>query len=95
MPTTDLETRDDLARRVTRRLCLLRNIPRLGAGAGIVIANTFYSLNLPQQPLIITIALLALHNLLTWLRLKTDYAISTTEVFIQMLLDIAAITTLF
>ena len=95
MPTTDLETRDELARRVTRRLFLLRNITILGAGAGIVIANTFYSLNLPQQPLIITLALLALLNLLTWLRLKTDYAISNTEVFIQMLLDIAAITSLF
>ena len=95
MPTTDLETRDELARRVTRRLFLLRNITILGAGAGIAVANTFYGLNLPQQPLIITLALLALLNLLTWLRLKTDLAISDTEVFIQMLLDIAAITSLF
>ena len=95
MPTTDLETRDELARRVTRRLFLLRNITILGAGTGIAVANTFYDLNLPQQPLIITLALLALLNLLTWLRLKTDYTISDTEVFIQMLLDIAAITSLF
>ena len=95
MPTTDLETRDELARRVTRRLFLLRNITILGAGTGIAVANTFYGLNLPQQPLIITLALLALLNLLTWLRLKTDLAISDTEVFIQMLLDIAAITSLF
>jgi two-component system sensor histidine kinase RegB len=95
MPTTGLETRDELARRVTRRLFLLRNITILGAGAGIVIANTFYGLNLPQQPLIITLALLALLNLLTWLRLKTGFSISDIEVFIQMLLDIAAITSLF
>ena len=95
MPTTDLETRDELARRVTRRLFLLRNITILGAGTGIAVANTSYGLNLPQQPLIITLALLALLNLLTWLRLKTDLAISDTEVFIQMLLDIAAITSLF
>ncbi len=95
MPTSGLETRGELARRVTRRLFLLRNITILGAGTGIVVANTFYGLNLPKLPLTITLALLALLNLLTWVRLKTDFAISDTEIFIQLLLDIAAITSLF
>jgi two-component system sensor histidine kinase RegB len=95
MPNTNIETRDELARRFTRRLFLLRNITILVASAGIAVANIFFGLNLPLQPLIITLSLLALLNLLTWLRLKSDYAISDTELFIQMLLDIAAITSLF
>jgi two-component system sensor histidine kinase RegB len=95
MSTTELETRDELARRFTRRLFLLRNITILVASAGIAVANISFGLNLPLQPLIITLSLLALLNLLTWLRLKSGYAISDTELFIQMLLDIAAITSLF
>ena len=71
MPNTNIETRDELARRFTRRLLLLRNITILGVAAGIAVANIFFGLNLPLQPLIITLALLALLNLLTWLRLKS------------------------
>ena len=84
-----------MARRILRRLFLLRNITILGAGAGIVAANTYFDLDLPLQPLIITLALLAVLNLLTWLRLKSGFVISNTEIFVQMLLDIAAITSLF
>lgn len=91
----NIETRDALARRVLRRLLLLRNITVTGAGAGIAIANSFFDLDLPARPLLITLALLAILNLLTWLRLKTDFTISNTEVFIHMLLDIAAISSLF
>jgi len=39
--------------------------------------------------------LLAVLNLLTWLRLKSGIVISNTEIFVQMLLDIAGITSLF
>jgi two-component system sensor histidine kinase RegB len=95
MDITPIESQDELARRILRRLFLLRNITILGAGAGIVIANTYFALNLPQQPLITTLILLAVLNLLTWLRLKSGFVIGNTEIFVQMLLDIAGITSLF
>jgi two-component system sensor histidine kinase RegB len=47
------------------------------------------------MPLMITLALLVILNLLTWLRFKSGIEISNTEIFVQMLLDIAAITSLF
>jgi two-component system sensor histidine kinase RegB len=95
MENVNIESQDEVARRILRRLFLLRNITILGAGAGIVAANTYFELSLPLQPLIITLALLAALNLLTWLRLKSGFAISNTEIFVQMLLDIAGITSLF
>ncbi len=90
-----IESQDEVARRILRRLMLLRNITILGAATGITIANSFYDLSLPLRPLIVTLTLLAALNLLTWLRLKSRIAISNTEIFLQMLLDIAAITSLF
>ncbi len=95
MENGHIESQDEVARRILRRLFLLRNITILGAGAGIVAANTYFELSLPLQPLVITLALLAVLNLLTWLRLKSGIIISNTEIFVQMLLDIAGITSLF
>ena len=95
MENDHIESQDEVARRILRRLFLLRNITILGAGAGIVAANTYFELSLPLQPLVITLALLAILNLLTWLRLKSGIIISNTEIFVQMLLDIAGITSLF
>ncbi len=90
-----VESQDEVARRILWRLFLLRNITILGAATGIFIADSFFDLSLPLQPLIVTLLLLAALNLLTWLRLKSPMVISNTEIFLQMLLDIAAITSLF
>lgn len=95
MHNIPVESRDEVARRILRRLFLLRNITILGAATGIIIADRFYELSLPLKPLTITLTLLATLNLLTWLRLKSPIEISNTEIFLQMLLDIAAITSLF
>jgi two-component system sensor histidine kinase RegB len=95
MENMPIEPRDEVIRRILRRLFLLRNITVLGAAAGIIIAHSFFDLRLPLQPLIITLMLLAALNLLTWLRLKSRIDVSNAEVFLQMLLDIAAITSLF
>jgi len=89
------EPQDEVSRRILRRLFLLRNITILGAACGIFIADRFYELSLPLKPLTITLTLLAALNLLTWLRLKSPMIITNTENFLQMLLDIAAITSLF
>ncbi|MGB5179203.1 MAG: ATP-binding protein [Gammaproteobacteria bacterium] len=95
MDNLPVESRDEVARRILRRLFLLRNITILGAATGIIIASSFYDLSLPLQPLTVTLLLLAALGLLTWLRLKSPMIISNTEIFLQMLLDIAAITSLF
>jgi two-component system sensor histidine kinase RegB len=86
---------DETARRILWRLFLLRNITILGAGLGIAIAQVSYNLALPLPPLLLTVGLLALLNLLTWLRLKLQFNIGNSELFIQLLLDIAGITSLF
>jgi two-component system sensor histidine kinase RegB len=86
---------DEMTRRILRRLFLLRNITVAGAGAGVAIANYFFALNLPLPPILVTLGLLASLNILTWLRFKTAFTVSNTEIFIQMLLDIAGITSLF
>ncbi|MGD8630235.1 MAG: ATP-binding protein [Gammaproteobacteria bacterium] len=93
-PTQDRNP-DETTRRILRRLFLLRNITILGAGLGIIIAQVSYNLALPLTPLLLTLGLLALLNLLTWLRLKLQLNIGNSELFIQLLLDIAGITSLF
>jgi two-component system sensor histidine kinase RegB len=88
-------TPDETARRILRRLFLLRNITIIGAGLGITIARSAYDLELPLPPLLLTVGLLALLNLLTWLRLKLQFSVGNSELFVQLLLDIAGITSLF
>jgi two-component system sensor histidine kinase RegB len=95
MNGTPVETRDEVAHRILRRLLLLRNITVLGAAAGIASAHTLFDLNLPLMPLIITLALLLVLNLLTGYRLKSLSVIANPEIFLQMLLDIAGFTSLF
>ena len=86
---------DEMARRILWRLFLLRNITIAGAGAGVAIANHFFDAGISTLPIIVTLGLLAGLNILTWLRLKAAFHISNTEIFIQLLLDIAGITSLF
>jgi len=94
LPAVDTSP-DEMARRILRRLFLLRNITIAGAGVGVAIANHFFALNLPLRPILVTLGLLASLNMLTWLRLKTAATVSNTEIFTQMLLDVAGITSLF
>ena len=86
---------EEMARRILWRLFLLRIITIIGAGAGVAIANEFFETGISAFPIIVTLGLLAGLNILTWLRLKASVVISNTEIFIQLLLDIAGITSLF
>jgi two-component system sensor histidine kinase RegB len=95
MPQTPDTSPDDMARRILWRLFLLRNITIFCATAGIAIANEFFESGISVLPIIVTLGLLAGLNILTWLRLKASFVISNTEIFIQLLLDIAGITSLF
>ena len=95
MDNIPAESQVEVTRRILRRLFLLRNIAIPCAATGIIIAHSIYDLGLPLKPLTITLMLLAVLNLLTWLRLRSAIVISNTEIFLQMLLDIAAISSLF
>ncbi|MDH3887956.1 MAG: ATP-binding protein [Gammaproteobacteria bacterium] len=95
MPQTHDTPFDEIARRILWRLFLLRNITVTGVGAGVAIANEFFTTGIPAFPIIVTLGLLAGLNILTWLRLQASALISNTEIFIQLLLDIAGITSLF
>jgi len=95
MVNVPIESQDEVARRILRRLLLLRNITVLGAATGIATAHVFFDLILPLKPLIITLALLVALNLLTGYRLKSSSVTGNPEIFLQMLLDIAALTSLF
>ena len=86
---------DEMARRMLRRLFLLRNITILGAGLAIAIAHSVFGLTLPLRALLITLLLLAVLNAFTLLRCRAGGAIGNTEIFTQMLLDIAGLTSLF
>jgi len=86
---------DETARRILRRLFLLRNITILGAGLAIGIAVSVFDLALPLRALFITLALLTVLNIFTLVRCRTGSVIGNTEIFVQMLLDIAGLTSLF
>jgi two-component system sensor histidine kinase RegB len=86
---------DAMARRILWRLFLLRNITITGAGAGVACANEFFDTGILVFPIIVTLGLLAGLNVLTWLRLKAPFVVSSVEIFIQLLLDIAGLTSLF
>ena len=95
MPQTLDHSPDEMARRILWRLFLLRNITITGAGAGVAVANNFFGIGISIFPIIVTLGLLTGLNILTWLRLKMAFTISNAEIFTQLLLDIAGITSLF
>lgn len=89
------ESPDEMARRMLRRLFLLRNFTILGAGLAIGIAHSAFDLALPLRELFITLGLLTVLNIITLVRCSTGGTIGNTEIFTQMLLDIAGLTSLF
>ena len=95
MEPTPPDSPDETARRLLRRLFLLRNMTILAAGLTIGVAYSFFDLVLPLRALFITLGLLTLLNIFTLARCWTGSIIGNTEIFIQMLLDIAGLTSLF
>jgi len=86
----DLPTRQNL-----RRLFLLRNFTILGIVLGLGLARGILNQELPVVPLSIILLLLGGLNILTWLLYRADHAISDVAIFIQLLLDVAAVTGVF
>ena len=75
-----------------KRLFWLRNVSIAGQALGVTIAITVFSIRLPTLALAVTIGVLALINLATWLRLRRGAAIGDPEILIQLASDVALLT---
>jgi two-component system sensor histidine kinase RegB len=75
-----------------RRLVWLRSIATPGAAVVMLLASRFYDLPIPVAPLVTIICVLAVLNFLTFRRLQTAGAIPHGEFFLQMLIDVVALT---
>jgi len=91
---SDLGSRSSLATeaRNLRDLVLLRSIGIAGQVAIIGFAHLQLGLELPLVPLAAIIASLGLWNLLSWLRLGKTRPVSREEFFVQVVVDVAALT---
>jgi two-component system sensor histidine kinase RegB len=77
-----------------RRIFLLRSIEIGGLLLAIVLARRVLELPLPLPPIAAVIGLLALVNLFTWWRLRQAWPVADGEFFVQLLVDVVAITVL-
>lgn len=77
-----------------RRLIVLRCIALAGQLLTVWIAVTSLHMALPLRPLIGIIAVLALFNFLTWLRMRRAWPVGEVELFSHFALDVAGLTAL-
>ena len=77
-----------------RRLFLLRTIIIAGQAVAIAAAVAWLGISLPLVPMVTVIALLALFNLRTWLRLRGDRPVSDAGFLAEILVDVAGLTAL-
>ncbi len=74
---------------------MLRNAEVLLIGSGIAAAMVIFGVSLPLLPLLVILALLVALNIYTWVRLRTGRMFGDSELFVQMLLDVAGLTGVF
>jgi two-component system, sensor histidine kinase RegB len=89
------DTRKDTSQRNAARLILLRNVEIAAIAVGITVAKGYFELALPLQPLSIILALIVVLNVTAWWRYRRGIHIADSEIFIQMLLDVAGLTGIF
>ncbi len=77
-----------------RSLFWLRCLSVFGLLAVFTLAHSGVEIALPWRPLLLTTAVLASWNLITWLRLKSRWPATEPEVMAHLLLDAAALTVL-
>jgi two-component system sensor histidine kinase RegB len=75
-----------------KRLIALRTIAVFAQFAMLALVHYFLEITLSWLPMIICICSLAIFNLLSWLRLRTDSPVSNTELFVQLLVDVSALS---
>ncbi len=77
-----------------RRLIALRNIALAGQFLAVWFAAGSLKMALPLRPLVSIIAAMAMVNLLTWWRMRRPSPVPEVELFIHLVLDVAALTAL-
>ncbi len=77
-----------------RRLVALRGIAVAAQLVTLAVVWKILELELDWQPMLLTIATLAVINLLSWLRLRNSNIISNPELFAQLCVDVAALSIL-
>jgi two-component system sensor histidine kinase RegB len=76
------------------RLIVLRAIAIVAQCAVLALARFFLEITLSWLPMLICIAVLAIFNLISWLRLRTHSSVSNLELFAQLLADVSALSVL-
>ncbi len=77
-----------------QRLFLLRNIAIIAQCLTIALVYRMIDIVIPWTQMIIVVALLATLNLLTWIRLHRKWPVSNIEFFLQLLIDVLALSAL-
>ena len=77
-----------------RRLVALRGIAVAAQLVTLAVVWKILELELDWQPMLLTIAMLASINLFSWLRLRSSRLVSNPELFVQLSLDVIALTIL-
>ncbi|HHJ18197.1 MAG TPA: HAMP domain-containing histidine kinase [Gammaproteobacteria bacterium] len=85
-PTRDSSTRN------LKRLFMLRSLVIGGELLALLLANTLAGLELPVQPLLLIIGILTAVNFWTWRRILGSTSIRDGEFFIQLSIDVLALT---
>lgn len=77
-----------------QRLITLRAVAVFAQCATLALVHYFLEMQLPWLPMLVTIALLATLNLLSWLRLRADRPLGNMELFAQLCIDVLALSAL-
>jgi len=77
-----------------RRLFMLRNWAILAQLATLILVHRFLSTDFAWGAMLATVGVLALVNLLTWWRLGRDYPVHAAELFLQLVIDVLALSVL-
>ncbi len=85
-PTSASSTRN------LKRLFLLRNLVITGELAALLVTHLLAGLELPVQPLLLIIGVLGAVNFWTWRRILSSASIQDGEFFVQLTIDVVALT---
>ncbi len=77
-----------------QRLIALRAIAVFAQCATLALVRYFLEMELAWLPMLACVALLATFNLLSWLRLRADYPVANLELFMQLSVDVCALSVL-
>src|SRR5210317_1608714 len=75
-----------------KRLFLLRNLVITGELGALLVAHQLVGLELPLRPLLLIIGILGAINVWTWRRISNSASIQDREFFIQLTIDVLALT---